>query len=376
MTASRPEARVRRRKAPVWAASILVALLSASVLATAVVMNAGDRLSLAAADFLRALPQAERAQATYPFDDDERFDLRLIPFFLDGLRIDRLDDVQDEKLRALLGSALSPEGLAKVETIMSLEHEVRALERRSLLRWPLHFFRDPQRYHITIFGEPKRDESWGFRFDGHHVSLNFTVVPGNVPASTPLFIGTQPREIPSGYERAGLVTLKAEEDLARALYLSLEGELRDRATLPFASGRDLFLGEGRKVTLAGPPDGVARAAMPAVSRQRLDELLDTYLALLAPDIAAARRAEIDSAGRDQIHFAWAGSVEAGEPNYYRLRGPTFLIEFDNSLPAADHVHAIWRDFDGDFGEDLLRRHYAEHDHRGHAEHHVHAGHAH
>lgn len=377
MVTSLPGSRTHDRRSPIaWTVPVVLGVLASSALAATLSITSGHRLSDAAADFLDALSPSDRERATYPFADDERFDLRLVPFFLDGLRIDRLDDAQDEKLAVLLGSALSPEGLEKVETIMSLEREVRELERRSILRWPLHFIRDPRRYHITVFGEPDREESWGFRFDGHHVSLNFTVVPGNVPASTPLFLGAQPREVPAGFERAGLVALAAEEELARALYLSLEGELRERATIPFESGRKLFLGEGRRVALEGPPDGIARSAMPDGARELLDELLGTYLALLAPEIAAARRTEIDAAGREAIHFAWAGSTQAGEPSYYRLRGPTFLIEFDNSLPAADHVHAIWRDFDGDFGEDLLRRHYAEHHHHDHGRQsaqHVHAG---
>jgi hypothetical protein len=333
------------------------ALLALASVAAASTRPLPERLTAAASAFLSSLAPEQRAAASFPFDDDERFDLRLIPFFLDGLRMSRLDEAQEEKLRGFLATALSTDGRRKVETIMSLEHEVASLERRSLLRWPVQFVRDPKRYHIAVFGEPSHESPWGFRFDGHHVSLNFTVVPGEAPSSTPLFLGAQPREVPAGFERAGLRVLAEEEEIARRLYLSLEGELRERATIPFASGRGLFLGEGRRVALEGAPSGLPRGEMPEAARQTLDALLEVYLGLLASEIASARRAGIEEAGRDGIHFAWAGGTASGEPSYYRIRGPSFLIEFDNTLAGADHVHAIWRDFEGDFGEDLLARHY-------------------
>ena len=152
--------------------------------------------------------------------------------------------------------------------------------------------------------------------------------------------------------------LAAEEDLARELVRSLALDQRERATLPFEDGRGLFLGDGRQVTLEGPPLGIARADLEPPQRARLDALIDLYLDNLADEIASARRAEIERAGRDGIHFVWAGSTDLGEPCYYRIRGPTFLIEYDDSLDGADHVHTLLRDFRGDFGRDLLERHYS------------------
>ncbi|MGH7856050.1 MAG: DUF3500 domain-containing protein, partial [Candidatus Binatia bacterium] len=340
----------------------LVALVAAAAAGPEIL---AERLASSANVFLDSLTAEQRHTATFPFDDGERFDLKLIPFFLDGLRVSVLDEGQRGKLRRLLGTALSPEGLRKIESIMSLEREVARLEGESWVRWPLRFFREPRRYHVSVFGEPSGDRPWGFRFDGHHVSLNVTSAPATVPSSTPLFLGAQPRQVPPDWEREGLRVLAREEDIARSLYVALEPELRKRATIPFRSGRRLFLGEGRRVELEGSPAGVAREDMPERIRIKLDNLLWVYLENVTAEMATARRAEIDSAGRDAIHFAWAGSAVVGEPSYYRIQGPTFLIEFDNTLDGADHVHAIWRDFRGDFGDDLLARHYAlSHAHDG------------
>ena len=325
------------------------------------------RMAAAAAGFLDSLDDGQRRTASYAFDDDERFDLRLAPIFLDGLRMDRMDPDQLRALRRLLGSALSPGGLAKLDTIMSLEVEVERLDReRGGFGWVQRWLRDPKRYFIALFGDPGEAGPWGFRFDSHHVSLNFTVAGDAAPSSTPLFLGAQPRRVPDGWERQGLRALAAEEDLARDLLLQLDPTQRSRATLPFQPDRGLFLGEGRRVRLEGAPAGLPGAAMNAAQRARLDALIEVYVANFDAEIAAARRAEIDASGRERIHFAWAGSAEPAEPHYYRIQGSTFLIEYDNTLPGADHVHALWRDFDGDFGVDLLALHRARHHARAEA----------
>jgi hypothetical protein len=316
----------------------------------------------AAARLLEALDPEQRAAATYAFDDDERLDLRLVPIFLEGLRLREMDAAQRERVRALLAAGLSPEGLAKVEAIRSLENEVRRIdEQRLVTRWLAGSFRDPERYFLALFGDPEHPGApFGFRFDGHHVSLNFTLTAAGEVATTPLFLGAQPARVPDGWERAGLRVLEAEEDGARALYLSLDAEQRRRATLPFEAERGLFVGGERRLELEGEPAGIARASLGAAQKAQLDRLVDLYLANFAPPLAAARRAEIEREGRDAIHFAWAGQTEPGRPVYYRIQGPGFLIEFDNTEPGAQHVHAVWRDFAGDFGLDALGRHRAEH----------------
>ena len=318
-------------------------------------------MAAAARRFLDSLDKGQRRTASYDFDDDERFDLRLAPIFLEGLRVSRLDPDQALALRRLLRLALSRGGLAKLDAIMSLEAEVERLDReRGVLGWFQRWLRDPKRYFIALFGEPDAAGLWGFRFDGHHVSLNYTLAGAAPPSSTPLFLGAQPRQVPDGWKRQGLRALGSEEDLARELLLALGPEQRSLATLPFEPDRGLFVGGGRRVRLEGLPAGLPRAAMNDEQKARLDALIEVYVANFAAQIASARRAEIAAAGREVIHFAWAGGADPAEPHYYRIRGPTFLIEYDNTLAGADHVHALWRDFDGDFGLDLLASHYARH----------------
>jgi hypothetical protein len=322
-------------------------------------------IARAAAAWLEGLPPAQRRRALYDFGDAERFDLRLAPLLLEGLRGDRMDDAQWEGLRALLAAGLSEAGLAKVETIMSLEVEVERRDRQAGgLRSLMRFLRDPRRYYVALFGAPRVDAPFGLRVDGHHLSLNWTVVPGGGVSVTPFFLGSEPRELPFGSVRAGLRALPEEEDRARALYLSLDPGQREQASLPLvlASGfmgvdRALFVGEGRQVQPA-PSVGLRRGEMSEAQADALDALIALYLASFAPPIAEARWQAIRAAGLDAIRFAWAGEPVRDQPCYYRIQGPGFLIEFDDTLPDADHVHAIYREFEGDFGRDLLREHYA------------------
>jgi hypothetical protein len=326
----------------------------------------------AAGAWLASLGPSERRRTLYDFGDAERFDLRLAPLLLEGLRGDRMTDSQWEGVRAILAGGLSDAGLAKVETVMSLEVEVaRRDQEAGGLRALLRLIRDPRRYYVALFGPPRSDAPFGLRVDGHHLSLNWTLVPGDRISVTPFFLGSEPRELPFGSVRAGLRALADEEDQARALYRSLEPALRTRATLPLtlADGimgvnRRLFLGEGPR-TRPGPPAGVRRGDLHPAQAEALDALVALYLATFEASIAAERWAAIEAAGKDEIHFAWAGDDRPDHPLYYRIQGPTFLIEFDDTVPEADHVHTIYRDFEGDFGRDLLRDHYArDHAHDG------------
>ena len=275
-----------------------------------------------------------------------------------------MSDAQWQAWLAALGTTLSDRGRRKVETIMSLEREVRELDRESLLGgWLGGFFRGEHRYFASLYGAPVAGEPWGLRFDGHHVSLNWTVPRAGAVSVTPLFLGGQPREVPAGLERAGLRVLSEEEDRGFALWSALRSEQRTAAQIEFesASGfgamrRPLFLGEGPQVSPPAPR-GIARADLDPAQQAALDALIESYYGNFSDAIAAEGLAAIDAAGRDAIHFAWAGSLRPGEPGYYRVSGPTFLIEFDNTAETADHVHAILREFAGDFGRDLLALHY-------------------
>jgi len=321
----------------------------------------GRRLGVETQRFVAALDDAQRAKALHAFDDEERFDLRLAPIGLEGLTVREMSDAQWGSLRNALAGVLSPRGMRKVETIRSLEREIAAME-GGLTGWMMGDRRDPQLYYLSLFGDPGPDATWGLRFDGHHLSLNWTVVPGRPLSVTPLFLGAQPRVVPEGLERAGLRVLAREEELGLALGRSLDEAQRAVAEVPLESGwlmgRPMFVGGGSRLELPAPA-GLARCAMTPAQRAELDELIEVYLANFAPAIAEQHRARI-ALDADAIHFVVAGSLVPGEPSYYRIQGSELLIEFDNTDEAADHVHLVWRDAQGDFGRDLLREHHRRH----------------
>jgi hypothetical protein len=218
--------------------------------------------------------------------------------------------------------------------------------------------RDPGRYFVALFGTPSASEPWGFRYEGHHLSLNVTLAPGAVPATTPLFLGAEPRVVPEGSPDAEAKVLGEEEAAARALVAALPPELAARATLAYADGRELMLGQVRRVSLGESAAGVARGEAPPEAQQHFDALIALFAGNFAAPLAEARRAEIDAAGRDALRFLWAEAPEPPGAFYFRLEGPRTLIEVDNTTDG-DHVHAVWHDTRGDFGDDLLAAHLRE-----------------
>jgi len=322
-------------------------------------------LSTDIAAFAASLDADQRRTALYRFGDAERFDLRLAPLGLEGLRVDGMSEEQWQRLHGALGEVLSAEGLKKMDTVRSLEREVAETE-NGLFGWLMGGLRDARRYFLAVFGDPSSDLPWAMRFDGHHLSLNWTVVP-QVPLSvTPLFFGGQPREVPAGLERAGLRVLEGEEDRALELIAMLSDDQRAAAELAFGGGgefsRPMFVGAGANLSV-GAPAGVAAAELEALQREALIHLLDVYLDNFVAPIAARHRSKILSQ-LPGVHFAYSGLVSdadvglrAGDPLYYRVQGATFLIEFDNTSSEANHVHVVWREFDGDFGRDVLAEHY-------------------
>jgi len=314
------------------------------------------RLTAAAARLHGALPEALLSDALYPFDDDEREDIRFAPLLLEGAQHGTLPDETASLAEQLLALSLAPRGLEAARQIRRNELAVaRKDEAGWAPAWLVGRMRDPGRYFVALFGAPSEQDPWGFRYEGHHLSLNLTVTPGAVPASTPLFLGAEPRVVPAGAPDAGAAVLGAEEATARALLAALPEPLRTRASLPYEDDRGLMLGQVRRVAL-GAGIGVARGEAPPAAQALFDRLVEHFATLFAPEIAAARRVEIDAAGRDALRFAWAEAAEPPGAFYWRLSGPRTLIEMDNTTDG-DHVHAVWHDTQNDFGDDLLAAHY-------------------
>ncbi|HSH93970.1 MAG TPA: DUF3500 domain-containing protein [Roseimicrobium sp.] len=306
----------------------------------------------AARNFLTALTPDQKAKATYELKADERLNWHFIPKPRNGLPLKEMTIAQRHLAMALLGTGMSSKGQAKALTIMSLEQILHDMENKSPKR-------DPELYYVTIFGTPDEKAPWGWRVEGHHLSLNFTV-GGDDTASTPSFMGTNPGEVREG-QRKGVRVLGYEEELGRTLVKSLNAEQKKAAIYSETAPKDVITAAERTVK-ALEAVGVSYSKLNKEQQSNVEAIINEYIHRVRPEIAAKDLAKIKASGMDKILFAWAGSMERGQGHYYRVQGPTFLLEYDNTQNDANHVHAVWRDFDGDFGTDLLKKHYASEKH--------------
>lgn len=318
--------------------------------------RAVETMTAAAGDFLASLPEAQQAQATFAFDSDERSRHHFIPpevFERRGVSYADLGFEQKVRAQDLLRSGLSQQGYLTARQIMEVEGILGVLVEGAGRR----FLRDPDAYWVSVFGTPSTAGTWGWRWEGHHLSLHFTVVDGAVTVSTPTFLGANPATVPSG-ARKGLRAMKAQEDTARDLLASLDAGQREAAIFDDVAPTNVVTGADLVVDPLDPI-GIRGADLSAGQQEMLMAVVDSYVGLMADDIAELRRAAVAEGGIDDTWFAWAGPTERGEVAYYRVQGPNFLIEFDNTQEDPNHIHAAFRDFDGDLGRDLLREHVAQ-----------------
>jgi hypothetical protein len=330
----------------VWFACIALSFaMDVRAQETAVRMREGAR------QFVALFEPGPRERLVLPFGSDRRTDWHYVPRSRPGLSFADMNGAQREAVHALLRTALSAAGHRKVVNIIELELVLRELE-------TFGFTRDPEKYFVVFFGEPHERTPWGWRFEGHHLSLSFTV-RGSSIATTPSFFGANPARVPKG-AKSGLRVLAAEEDEGRALLGLLDPAQRRTAIIDSRTYGDIVTrAEPRVSPLEGR--GLEARAMSEAQRAQLKKLIAVYADNFEPGLRAARLARSDD-GFDAIRFAWAGATEAGRPHYYRVQGPKFLIELDASQDGGNHTHTVWRDFDGDFGRDLLREHHARHKH--------------
>jgi uncharacterized protein DUF3500 len=298
--------------------------------------------------FLASLTPGQRAQASFPMGADERFNWHYIPKERKGLPLRDMTSTQKQLAHALLAAGLSQRGYIKASTIMSLDEILKIMENG---KGPQ---RDPEGYFFTIFGEPSETGSWGYRIEGHHVSQNFTISNGKVQ-DAPSFFGSNPAEVLDG-PRKGLRILAREDDLGRAVIESLTAEQKKAAILSGEVPKDILTEASRKAALKGQPSGLDASKLNAHQRELLQNLLDEYVNNVPEQIAQLRQEQIKKAGNN-LYFAWVGGQQYRNPHYYRVQAPAFLIEFDDTQDNANHIHSVWRDFEGDFGLDLLKEHY-------------------
>ncbi|MFM1896590.1 MAG: hypothetical protein RLZZ385_1664 [Pseudomonadota bacterium] len=318
-------------------------------------LQAEEAMANAANRFLATLAGEQSTRAAFPLDATEREAWHFVPnemFPRNGIPLEALTPEQQAAAKALLATGLSQDGLRTANAIMALENVLKVLETNG------RFVRDPQHYRISVFGTPSADGTWGWRFEGHHLSLHFTVVMGRVTVSTPSFFGSNPAEVREGWqteEQRGQRVLARREDSARAFMLALDTEQRRAALLSDTAPNDIVTGNQYPIDPLSPA-GLSGQAMTAGQRSLLREVILAYTDVMSADIAATRWENIQADGLESVSFAWSGPLEPGAPHYYRLQGPSFLIEYDNVQNGANHVHSVWRDFSGDFGRDLLREH--------------------
>lgn len=299
--------------------------------------------------WLDGLTDEKLAQGQFPFDSPERTNWTYLPQVRAGLPLKQQTEAQQAAALLVVKSSLSALGFDTVSTIRRLEVVLRDEMKHN------PDMRDPDNYYLAVFGKPS-DKVWALRFEGHHISLNFTIADGKIISSTPQFFGSNPNEVRVG-KMIGTRVLAPIEDPARALLASLDDAQKKAAIGAEPAPADILT---RFDPLATPPDaaqGIAYSALKADQQAALMKLIETAASIQRPGVADARLAKVKEAGLDKIHFLWLGGTEQGQPNYFRVQGPTFVVEWDNTQDNANHSHFVWRDFSGDFARDVLKEHY-------------------
>ena len=332
-------------------------LLSALWLSPAAAQAAtpAEEMAAAASKLAATLTPEQKAKCVFDLKADARLGWHFIPSEMVkpqryGLPLKEMTADQRKLALALLATGMSQTGLAKATNIMSLEAVLHEMEKANP-----RVNRDPEMYFVSLYGKPEPQGTWSWRFEGHHLSLSFTIVEGKHISSVPSFMGTNPAEVRSG-PRQGTRVLGREEDLARQLVKSLTAEQKSVAIYTNTAPKDIITGADRKVKPLSP-EGLSRAKMTPPQQELVVKVITEYARRARPELAERDLEKIRKAGLEKVTFVWAGGTELGQGHYYRLQGPTFLLEYDNTQNDANHVHAVWRDFESDFGEDLLKKHY-------------------
>jgi hypothetical protein len=332
------------------------------------------QMTAAAASFLAALTAAQREKACFPFDDQRR-DWSFLPVLArSGLPIGALDDGQRRLAHELIMAGTSMPGYAKVVSVMAMEHV-----RRALLPALADLF-DPERYCFKVFGKPG-DRAWAWQVAGHHVSLNFTIADGRYLSPTPCLLGSAPasygmlaplaadeelgyrfvNSLDDAQRRAAIIHHRPPPDFATRIVPRI-GEI-ERPDPVFDPEPDYVISEEERDILSyvrTSPKGLAAADLSQRQFDELSTLVGAFARRLPDEVAGAQLNDLERAGMDNLTFAWAGSTEPRQRHYFRIQGPTLLIEHDNTQGNGNHIHSVWRSPVDDFGDDVLAEHYRLH----------------
>ena len=317
--------------------------------------NSGSSI---AKTFIGALDSGQKARSVFAFDQMSRYEWHYVPATMmarGGIALKDLDSSQKQMIYALVNHYLSKNGSARTQEIMKNEYFLKESE-------PNNQNRIPENYFVAFYGNPGTDSTWGWKFSGHHVALNFTIVKDEL-AFAPFFFGIYPAEIKSGPNK-GQRIIKDEEDLGFELINSLTAAQKSKAIFQLQAFTDIVTTNSVQVAPLATV-GILAKDMNHEQKTTLNKLVVAYLSSMPNDIAEKRMKRIVSEDFDAIRFGWAGALVSGEPHYYRIQGKTFLVEFDNTQNHANHIHTVWRDFNGDYGIDLLKEHYqtSQHHHK-------------
>jgi hypothetical protein len=312
-----------------------------------------------ASNFLKTLSAQQKENTVFTFDGEERYNWHYIPKDRKGITLNEMNDNQKKTAFELLHSVLSDKGYEKAVAITQLENVLKEVENRPAT----DNYRDPGNYHFSIFGDPSKDSIWGWRFEGHHISFNFSSHDNKLVAGTPSFMGSNPAIVLSGPEK-GKQILKDETDLGLALAKSLDEKQFAKAIINNVAPNEIITTNSRKAMI-DDPKGILYSEMNASQQKSFLQLLSIYIHRYAKLFADNMMHEIEEAGLNNLRFAWAGPLLTGpgNPHYYRIQGPTIIIEYDNTQNNANHVHSVIRDLKHDFGGDELLEHYKKHQHQ-------------
>ena len=321
-------------------------------------MDTARRIADAVTRWVATLDPDQRSRAIFPFETDERFVWDYRPGSRRGLALADMTDPQRTAAMAIVDAAMSRRGAEEVRSIIALEPILGELERRS---GGTGIRRDPERYWFAVFGDPGGPAPWSWRIGGHHLVVHSTLAEDRVLGTAPSFLGANPATVPDG-PQAGRRAIDREERLARELLASLSVAQRRLAIVDPVAPPDILSGNGRRADPRDVPTGVRHDQLEPAQQTALEGLIRHYVERSHRDIAGAEWERIRDAGLGSVSFAWAGPDTAGRGHYYAIRGPSLLVEYDNTQNGANHIHSVWRDLANDWGEDLLREHYAA-DHR-------------
>jgi hypothetical protein len=313
--------------------------------------SAAQDVSVKASAFLGTLDSKLKSKVQYKIDDEERFNWHFVPRRRNGATFHDFSETQRQAAMDLLRASLSQQGVEKTTGILALEKILQGVEGRD----ENDSYRDSKNYHFTIFGEPAPNTSWGWRLEGHHISLNFVSANGKIVSSTPSFFGANPAIVSSGIDK-GKQVLKLETDLGFALVNSLTADQRKKAVFDDRALPEIVSSNDRKAKLL-EPKGILFTELNADQQKTFLQLLDVYVLNYELGFSTTLMNKIKKAGVNNLSFGWAGNLKAGSGHYYRIQGPMLLIEYDNTQGNANHVHTVVRDLTNDFAEDILREHY-------------------